>query len=1116
MFEHRLSKFCRAFLLALSLLLVSGMQQSCKDWLDEYKYDDSEPDWLGASIYAFLQEGTPSHSYRNYVELIDSLGERETLEKTGSKTLFVADDAAFARFYQNDPWGWGVKSIADMTKAQRKYLFYNTMLANAVLLDMMPNTSANSEGDCLSRETEFDQLDSIPMIHGNYYPLHPSWPTYNNYWTLFANREDTLRIAMSSSSIVHIFDAYLKKNAVQVSDVNFIFGKSGEASKSYSEGDIFLYNNKLVDAEVNTGTFSEDPYTISCKNGYVYRMDDVLVPPLDMASELRGREDTRIFSHLIDRFCIPVANVELTQEYEALYKVKAEKDSVYTLKYFTKNYDGGQLFDRFEVDNPAADERLRYDPGATKGNTDIYAMFVPKDEFLYEYFATGNGKFLRDRFASSIVIEPEYSESELDKLLSVLDSIPQISIATFLNNLMQESFIASVPSKFNRITDDANDDMGVTPEDVDECLLANNGVIYLLNKVFSPSQFSSVAGPVDINDNMLIMKKFIKELQYNYYLLAMDANYSLIIPSDKHFVYYDPTSYGEGNYSKPGLMEMFSMHYDENNGFWYEVFEVDEETKKIEGSLGNSKNSNNVSGYDYNKVSKELLEYLIVVHNSDDNNEDSKVHKGKLYYSTKGNGTIKIDASDSDNIIFQGGEQLEQDIKIVASDVIEQDNGTTYSTVPVNESTEKLLYSSVPTPPTKSIYDNMFAHAKDKNGLYYEFFNLCMNSTKLKDMLNEINKDSYDYTGDAVQDSLKLYSIFYSSDVLKDKPMVNIVPFLNTYHYTVYIPSNTSIKEQNDKGLPTVDEIQSEVSKNPQRAMSMIRLLNNFVRYHFQDQSVYHDLSPFYLYNPDKDGGRDTEPSLATSLINNKTGRFYELTVKSDVTDKGVRPTTLLIQDEWAKMNKAEWAKVMTDGKENSTWNVMCRDRIGYRNISSSSYAVLQPIDRALLNESFFGYDGDYMRFAKNGCRVDLMVVPGGSGSNVPEEFNQGGDNNYLVAKAGRIPRSTSDQPQPEDLENVEVAYLMQRIDSNDPDYNAKFAREALVCDDNGNPILITSDGYRVIKSVDTESGIVAYKYYAETKEDGKLYRVKLTNSGEPIPGTEIEIVSDDNESDEE
>ena len=45
----------------------------------------------------------------------------------------------------------------------------------------------------------------------------------------------------------------------------------------------------------------------------------------------------------------------------------------------------------------------------------------------------------------------------------------------------------------------------------------------------------------------------------------------------------------------------------------------------------------------------------------------------------------------------------------------------------------------------------------------------------------------------------------------------------------------------------------------------------------------------------------------------------------------------------------------------------------------------------------------------------------------------------------------------------------------------------------------------------------IAITAYAETKEDGKQYRVKLTNSGEPIPGTEKEIVivPDDNEKDD-
>ena len=198
MFEHRFSKFGKAFLLTACLLLVGGLQQSCKDWLDDYKYDDSEPEWLGESIYAFLQEGTANHTYKNYVELIDSLGEKATLEKTGSKTLFVADDKAFERFYANNPWG--VKNVKDMTVAQRKYIFYNTMLSNAILLDMMPNTSESSEGDCISRATEFNSLDSVSRVHPNYYPLHSSWPTYNQYWSLFA-KQDTLLMSMSSASI---------------------------------------------------------------------------------------------------------------------------------------------------------------------------------------------------------------------------------------------------------------------------------------------------------------------------------------------------------------------------------------------------------------------------------------------------------------------------------------------------------------------------------------------------------------------------------------------------------------------------------------------------------------------------------------------------------------------------------------------------------------------------------------------------------------------------------------------------------------------------------------------------------------------------------------------------
>lgn len=1089
MFDHRFSKFGKAFLLAVCLLFMGGMQQSCKDWLDDYKYDDSEPEWLGASVYAFLQEGTPNHTYKNYVELIDSLGEKEVLGKTGSKTLFVADDAAFERFYANN--SWGVKSVADMSVAQRKYLFYNTMLPNAILLDMMPSTSATTEGDCIAHETEFNSLDSVPRIHADYYPLHPQWPSYNKYWELFASKKDTLLVAMTTSNMVHFFEEYLKKNAIAVSDIDFLFKKNATMAKDYKAGDVFLYGNKLVDGEVDAGDFSEDSLTIVCKNGYVYRMDEVLLPPMDMASELRTREDTRIFSHLLDRFCIPVFDSSLTGDYRDKYNV--EGDSVFGLRYFTKDYNGAALFNGKGVSAPSNDECLAYDPAASQGKNDVYAMLVPKDEVLYEYFATGSGESFIDHYASDVEVNPSYSPEAVDGLLVALDSIPQVNIATFLNNLMQTSFSATVPSKFDRITNDANDDMKIKEHHVDECLVANNGVIYLLNEVFSPAQFSSVLGPVDIYDNMRIMKKCIKDLKYNYYLLAMDAKYSLIIPDDNHFVYYDPTTYK--NYSKEGKMVMYSYHYDSNRKkntvgtpeLWHSKYEVDDKTFEIDTLLSEN------TGYSENIIT-DILEYLIIVHDS----VEPTVHADRLYYSTKGYGTIKIDATDSENIKFYGGEQLENGTEIVSSMIIEQENGYTYSTTPAYVSPDStILYSSVPTPPTKSVYQNMLANASDEESLYYEFYNLC-SAGRLSSMLSKIYPD---LSETQAADTLQLYSIFYN-----DSKMTNCVPFLNTYHYTVYIPSNESIKELYAKGLPTWEMVTAEVEKNPKRAMSLIRSINNFIRYHFQDYSVFHDRSPFYM--PNVRGGKDYEASFSTSLINPASGRFYNLDVKSADDN-----STILVKDEWAEMGKADWAKVVNTSasEENKTWNVMCRDRIGKNSIETSSYSVLQPIDRALLNANMFGFDGNIARYAITGECVDTMYVSGGKGGDAG--FS---DNCYLVADAGRVPRSTTAEPQPAELENKEVAYLMKRIAPSSENWDDCLAHEELVLGADELPILITREGYRVIKTEDLRAETVAYEYYTELDAEGNQYLIKVNNAGEEIGRTFYKAVEEETPEDGE
>ena len=105
------------------LLIGASALQSCKD-------DDviltGQPDWLGNSIYERLQE---DGHYTTMLRLIDDQKEMklaETLSRTGSKTLFVADDDAFNEWFKNNDWG--VTKYEDLSEAQRKLLVKNAMI----------------------------------------------------------------------------------------------------------------------------------------------------------------------------------------------------------------------------------------------------------------------------------------------------------------------------------------------------------------------------------------------------------------------------------------------------------------------------------------------------------------------------------------------------------------------------------------------------------------------------------------------------------------------------------------------------------------------------------------------------------------------------------------------------------------------------------------------------------------------------------------------------------------------------------------------------------------------------------------------------------------------------
>ena len=102
--KNRFNTFGKQAIVALSLLAACGLTWSCKD---DYRWDDEKPTWLNSSIYESLKERDNFHTYLRLLEDKDVNIEgvrnlKDILSKTGSKTVFVADDQAWEEFFKHN------------------------------------------------------------------------------------------------------------------------------------------------------------------------------------------------------------------------------------------------------------------------------------------------------------------------------------------------------------------------------------------------------------------------------------------------------------------------------------------------------------------------------------------------------------------------------------------------------------------------------------------------------------------------------------------------------------------------------------------------------------------------------------------------------------------------------------------------------------------------------------------------------------------------------------------------------------------------------------------------------------------------------------------------------
>jgi len=864
--------------------------QSCED-----EVLTGQPSWLGNSIYERLQED-PVDKYSTLLRLIDDLGQKEVLSHTGSKTLFAANDEAFDTWFKTNTWttgsGSAVRSYDDLSLSQKKLLLNNSMINNAYLVNLLSNVSGNPpmEGRAMRRETATSIYDSVYVMPAAEMPT-------TDYWASLRSRDKNVPVMMDATAptVLHFMPAFMSYYNMTSEDLALLTNH-----KSQSTDEAWIAGVKVLE---NSGGDSNKNRNITCKNGYIHKVDAVIEPTANMAELIRQDSETQLWSKMLDRYSSPVpATAAIQREYNRLYE---NTDSVFIKRYFSRRSAGSgpsanTAFSTTWPEGNNVKTLLKFDPGWNQymyNNTmdydlhyDAGAMLVPTDEAVLEWW-NGEGRELQE----------EYLE---------LDSIPLATLVKMINVNMLETFTTAFPSNFaTKVLNDAKEPLGVTKDNIVECKMGTNGVVYKLNKLFGPAEYSSVAYPALAHESTMNVIYWAISTTDNDnkkstslpYLLSMDSKYSMLLPTnDAMKMYIDPATYGLTNQS------LIEFYIDPLRSSELESMQGNRYTIKVEEDGTISKVTSRPTQTDLTRKSMntrldDLMNQLIIVGDIEDGHE---------YYKTKGGCLIRVFKADGDSLAVAGGWQVQhnnQPLKIKA--IYPKKNGKAYQ-----------IDSQPPLGSAMTVLATLQAHPE------YSLF---------ADLLN------HDASG------LLSSTLSISSDESCNAPtgMKNFT-LLDNYNYTIYVPTNESIQELIDAGLlPTWEDYDAQTEEiwgTEARADSVRNVIKerivNFIRYHVQDHSIAVDMAP------ENDSYQGQFESM---MRNTETGRFFPFTV--DYSDK-----QLTVQGQYGPARHV----VKTDG----LYNNICREywftgRVNSNAIAASSVifmatnAVLHQIDGPLLYE---------------------------------------------------------------------------------------------------------------------------------------------------------------------
>ncbi len=922
------------------------------------------PSWLGESIYKELQSPKElDGTFNKYIRLIDEMGYADVLGKTGSKTIFPSNDEAFERFFAGGNNKFGVSSYEQLSHTQKAELLFSSMIDNAILVGTLSNKQNAAgnmlQGQAVKHATNMNLTYAVTSLDVQ------NMPANNKYFKRFQTEGAKPMLAVYDNTVapmVHFTGEYMLANFMTVSgaDSDFKILTGHEYNDNGDQADnAYVFDRKVIKGDV------------TCQNGYIHQLDEVLVNPGNMAEILRNSSDTRYFSRMLDYYSFPQADLTLTKDYQEYSQTSSAEDTVFAIRYLSYGSHGVEKLNQPSQGVSVADNTLlNLDPGwnyyAPKGSADrdanIAAILAPNDEAVKNYFLNESPYIFQNLGVPGLALTEANMNAHLD---AVYNSDPSI-FASVLNNVMKAQLTKTVPSMFSTVQNDAFEFLNVTKEDIAEkngtydVTIANNGVIYKMKKLFAPQLYNSVLGPASVYKDMRIMGEMLNDHQVTagsgsalgadmyYYLLSMKARYGVFIPTDNEtdFIVFDPTSIKDEDGPKgvrfrfdpeaTGAFHIMAKRYYYNDGPYNKMSSYLDDPNSV---------WENIESGNYNVQIKDLLDYCtIVLADSTETGMGNPEYGlyGNRYYKTKHGGAIVVDGNKvagglqvSDpsqwSTITQTFDATSADAKI--------ENGSVYRLDTPIQPTVRSVMNTLDE--RSEFYDDALIYDREdpESAPEYDHF---QNFCKQFD-----NEDLYSFIGvltgeenENVSAKLKPYIAYDNNDNWS---------MLSAYNYTIYAPTyEAMVIAQRDMGLPTWKEVLN-IWKNwefmgmtQEEAKATLKekidKMAKFVRYHTQNNSLFADRY-FKNFDP-KTGSTNPQPSYSTFSVSN-IGIAQSLSVAGG--------------NNQLKVTDAQGQQVVINASS-ETANMLARDIkvsiVSNKKYMESSFVVIHGIDKPLCYNS--------------------------------------------------------------------------------------------------------------------------------------------------------------------